>query len=131
MGNMGIRSSADAAACAVLLSAVAMPCAARDNCVFEITTPEEPYYVHGTLVVPQSNYLVVDECEKTKEEVRHGILPPEIEREAPSPRDLELQRQARIEGEALIRRRDEAARKRQESEESLQGFLGWLWGRTD
>lgn len=110
MGSMVIRSSIYVVAGAVFLSAVASSGAAEENCLFQLTAPKAPYYVLGTRVTPQSNYLVTDDCEKTTEEVRDEMLSSEVKREPPSSHAVELHRQARLQGDALIRRRDEAAK---------------------
>jgi len=130
MGSTSIGSSVDALASAALLSCFAAPCGAVENCLFQLTPPEAPYYVLGTRVTPQSNYLVIDACGKTIEEVRSDLLAPRNEHEPPPAQALELQRQVRVLGEALAHRRDEAARKRERDNGVVQGFLDWLWSWT-
>ena len=127
---MSIRPSVDALASAALLSCFASPCAAVENCLFQLTPTEAPYYVLGTRVTPQSNFMVVDDCEKTVEEVRSDLLAPKKEHEPPPAQALDLQRQVRVLGEALAHRRDEAATKRERENGVLQGFLNWLWSWT-
>ena len=126
---MGTPSSVYALASAALLSCFASSCAAMENCLFQLTPPEAPYYVLGTRVTPQSNIMVVDDCEKTVEEVRSDLLAPKKEHEPPV-QALELQRQVRVLGEALARRRDEAARERERDNGVVQGLLDWLWSWT-
>lgn len=44
-----------------------------ERCIFELSPPEEPYYLLGSLVRPQSNYLAVADCDKTLDEVKEDI----------------------------------------------------------
>jgi hypothetical protein len=127
------RHICNRAAAAVLLSALtpvgwALP---QENCIFEISPPEEPYYVLGSRVVPQSNYLVVADCSKTAEEVRAGLLASARERAgaaaAVAAEAEARERRARAEGEALERARRQAREAAAEDEGMLPRWWNRIW----
>jgi hypothetical protein len=120
-------------AAALLLSALtpagwAMP---QENCIFEISPPGEPYYVLGSRVVPQSNYLVVADCSKAPEEVRAGLLASARERAgaaAAAVAEAEArERRVRAEGEALAQARRQAREAAAEDEGELRRWWNWFW----
>ena len=104
--------------------------AAGENCVFQPSVPRPSYYVLCSRVTPQSNYVVIDDCAKTVEQVRSDLLKPAKERDHALAEVQKRERHLRAEGERLVRMRDEALKAAQQEKEGLRGFWNWLLSWT-
>ena len=47
---------------------------AQEYCVFDLSEPDAPYYVLGSFITPQSNYVVIDLCTKSADEVQADLI---------------------------------------------------------
>ena len=88
------------------------------------------FLLRGSRVTPQSNYVVIDDCAKTVEQVRSDLLKPAKERDHALAEVQKRERHLRAEGERLVRMRDEALKAAQQEKEGLRGFWNWLLSWT-
>ena len=107
---------------------LASPASSSENCLYQLSGPAAPYYVLGSSVTPQSNYLVVDRCDKSAEDVRADLVAPARERAKAvldaRQHDEVRAKQVQEQGDALMRRRDEAMRA---SAEERPHWWSWIW----
>ncbi len=108
---------------APLLSGSAL---AAENCIFQIHGAEEPYYVLGTRVVPQSNYLIVSGCEKTVEQVLADLVAPAKELAQAVAAEQARAKAARVEGDALVQARDRQRLIDAGKRAGLQDLWAWI-----
>jgi hypothetical protein len=98
----------------------------EENCIHQLSEPE-PYYVLGSLVTPQSNYVVVDHCTKSADEVRAELVAPARERMSATLNErgndeIDAQ-QARKVGDELMQARDEAKK----AANAERHWWSWMW----
>jgi hypothetical protein len=120
--NRHFNSIAVAMAAMPALAAFALP---QENCVFQLAPPEEPYYVLGSRVTPQSSYLVVGRCEKSAEEIRTELVEPARERAEALAKEQARAKQIRAQGNTLVRTRE---RNTPEESGGLESWWSWMWG---
>jgi hypothetical protein len=120
--SLGIGAVASASALIFISCA-----SAKENCVYELSEPDAPYYALGSLVTPQSSYVVIDRCTKSADEVRADLLAPARERARAilkrREEDEARTQQVREEGDQLLRERDE----KNKIVEAQQHWWSWFW----
>jgi hypothetical protein len=103
---------------------------AEENCLYQLSDPAAEY-VLGSLVTPQSNYLVVARCGKTIDEVKADLAAPARERAkaAADAQALRVER-ARAAAEALAATpAPPPVNVRARSRGRLQKWWDWTWKR--
>lgn len=100
---------------------------AEENCLYALANADDPYYVLGSLVTPQSNFLVVDRCGKTIDEVRADLVAPARERERERAEAVVRAQEMRVEGDRLERARQQQRTADAESQDGLRDWWDWIW----
>ncbi len=106
---------------------------AKEYCLFNLSEPGAPYYVLGSLVTPQSNYVVIDLCTKSADEVRADLIAPAHERAKATLQRREADearaQQVREESDKLWRERAEEMKNADEKKnfEARQHWWSRFW----
>ena len=108
------------------ISATGGIAAATQNCLFQLTPPEESV-VLGSFITSQSNYLVIDSCSKSIDAVRANLLEPAREQAEAALDERERRRRVREEGDRLTQLRDASIKAEIEKQEAEGGWFSWLW----
>jgi hypothetical protein len=120
--SLGIGAVASASALIFISCA-----SAKENCVYELSEPDPPYYALGSLVTPQSSYVVIDRCTKSADQVRADLIAPARERAKATlqrrEEDEARAKKMREEGDKLVRERDEGKK----IVEAQQHWWSWFW----